>query len=71
MPPPVPPRVYAGRMMTGRPISRVKSTASSTVCTTLEAMHGSPIFSIVSLNIWRSSALAMVSGLAPSSLTPI
>ena len=50
MPPPVPPSVYAGRMMTGRPIFLVNSTASSTVWTTLDAMIGSLIFSIVSLN---------------------
>ena len=38
--------------------------------TTLEGMQGWPIFSMVSLKICRSSALSMVSGLAPSSRTP-
>ena len=47
-----------------------KSTASSTVVTTLEGMQGWLIFSMVSLKDWRSSALSMVSGLAPRSFTP-
>ncbi len=42
----------------------------ATSFTTWEAAHGSPIFSIVSLNAWRSSALKMVSAVVPISLTP-
>ena len=38
--------------------------------TTFEGMQGWPMDSIVSLNIWRSSALSMVAGSAPSSCTP-
>ena len=39
------------------------------VVTTLDGMTGSPIASIVSLKHWRSSALSMVSGDAPRSVT--
>ena len=39
----------AGRIITGRPISFVKASASSTVCTTLDVMQGWPISSMQSL----------------------
>ena len=63
-----PPRMYAGRMMTGRPISlddgdglveRVGGAAS--------AARRRPISIIASLNCSRSSAVAMASALAPIS----
>ena len=40
IPPPVPPSVNAGRMITGYVISSANSSASSTVVTTLDGMHG-------------------------------
>ncbi len=50
IPPPLPPRVNAGRSTTGYPIVLVNLIPSSTVFTTWEAAQGSPIFSMVSLN---------------------
>ena len=65
IPPPLPPRVNAGRRTTGYPIVFVNLIPSCTLFTTCEAAHGSPIFSIVSLNSRRSSALFMVSAVVP------
>ena len=70
IPPPVPPSVNAGRIITGYPISSANASADSRSFTTLEGMQGSPIESIVSLNICRSSALSIVSGRAPRRRTP-
>ena len=69
MPPPVPPSVNAGRTMTGYPMLSAKASASSMFVTTLDGITGWPISSIVSLKRCLSSALSMVSGLAPSSFT--
>ncbi len=71
MPPPVPPRVYAGRTSTGYfPISLAASFASSTERTVLLCGIGSPMRSIISLNSSLSSERAMASGWVPSSLMP-
>ena len=70
IPPPVPPSVKAGLTITGYPISSAKARASSTSVTTLEGMQGWPMDSIVSLKLWRSSALSMHSGEEPRSFTP-
>ncbi len=69
MPPPLPPRVYAGRSTTGYPIVFVNATPSSTFSTTRDAAQGSPIFSIVSLNSCRSSAFRIVAAVVPRSFT--
>ena len=69
IPPPVPPRVYAGLTITGNPILFANSTASSTSVTTLLAIQGSFIDSIISLNACLSSAFFIPSGDVPSSLT--
>ena len=69
IPPPLPPRVYAGRRTTGYPILSANATPSSIFSTTSEAATGSPIFSMVSLNSRRSSAFLMVSAVVPISLT--
>ena len=71
MPPPVPPSVNAGRMMSGRPTSSANAMALSTSVTTVEGMTGWPMAIIVSLNICLSSALSIVSGSAPSRRTCI
>ena len=47
----------------------VNATPSSIVSTTLEAAHGSPIFSMVSLNSCLSSAFLIVAAVVPSSFT--
>ena len=65
IPPPLPPRVYAGRSTTGYPILAANATPSSTFSTTREAATGSPIFSIVALNSRRSSAFLIVSAVVP------
>ena len=70
IPPPLPPNVNAGRSTTGYPMVLVNRSPSSIFFTTQEAAQGSPIFSIVSLNAWRSSALKIVSAVVPISLTP-
>ncbi len=63
MPPPVPPRVYAGLTSTGYvPMSRAARLASSTECTVLLFGIGSPMRIIISLNSSRSSDSAMASG---------
>ncbi len=70
IPPPLPPSVYAGRSTTGYPMVLVKRMPSSTLWTTCDAAQGSPIFSMVSLNAWRSSALKIVSAVVPIRRTP-
>ena len=47
----------------------VNATPSSTFSTTSDAAHGSPIFSMVSLNSWRSSAFLIVAAVVPRSFT--
>ena len=65
MPVPLPPRMYAGRMTTGRPISGDDLAASSSVWAMPDAGTDRPISCIATLNRSRSSAVAMASALAP------
>ena len=65
MPVPRPPRMYAGRMITGRPISLDDRRASSIVWAMPLAGTSRPISIIACLNCSRSSAVAMASALAP------
>ena len=67
MPVPRPPRMYAGRTMTGRPTASATARASSTVWAMPLAGTSSPISTIAALNRSRSSAVAMASALAPMS----
>ena len=69
-PPPLPPRVYAGRRTTGYPIFPAKRNPSCTDSTTIDGAQGSPIFSIVCLNSRRSSAFRIVSAVVPIRRTP-
>ena len=69
-PPPVPPSVYAGLIMTGYPASSTKALASSYDVAMQLPGIGSPISCIRSLNASRSSALWMLSLFTPRSLTP-
>mmetsp|Transcript_23837 Transcript_23837/g.81264 ORF Transcript_23837/g.81264 Transcript_23837/m.81264 type:complete len:298 (-) Transcript_23837:292-1185(-) len=70
MPPPVPPSVNAGRMMSGKSILSATASASSMVShVSLDGVLR-PIFCIASLNSWRSSALLMGPSLAPMSSMP-
>ena len=58
MPPPVPPSVNAGRMMSGIvPISAATARPSSIVCATPDFGMSRPILIIASLNASRSSPL--------------
>src|SRR5450830_1492098 len=70
MPPPVPPMVNDGRMMTGKPSSFCTVQDSSSVCATPERAEPRPILVMASLNLERSSALSMASGEAPISSQP-
>ena len=70
MPPPVPPSVKLGRMITGKPMFFCAAQASSSECAIAERAEPSPIFVIASLNFSRSSALSIASGEAPISSTP-
>ena len=66
MPPPVPPSVKPGRMMSGQvPIFRAASFASSSVWHETEVGMSRPSDSIASLKSSRSSARAMASAFAP------
>ena len=65
IPVPRPPRMYAGRMMTGRPISFKTSCASSMLCAMPLRGTSRPISIIACLNLSRSSAVAMASAFAP------
>jgi hypothetical protein len=69
VPPPVPPRVKAGRMMSGRPIFAANCSASSIVCATTLSATGSPICWSSSLNSSRSSAVRIDSTGVPRILT--
>ena len=69
IPPPVPPKVYAGLIITGSPISLAKFSPDCKSVTTLLAIHGSFIDSIISLNACLSSAFFIPSGDVPKSFT--
>mmetsp|Transcript_9931 Transcript_9931/g.60645 ORF Transcript_9931/g.60645 Transcript_9931/m.60645 type:complete len:209 (-) Transcript_9931:506-1132(-) len=70
-PPPVPPRVNAGRMIMGKlPIFSATLCASSIVVAVPEDGVLSPMRAIASLKRSLSSALLMASSLAPMSSTP-
>ena len=69
IPPPVPPRVYAGLTIIGYPISFAKSTAPWTSSTIALSGIGSPIACVVSLNISRSSAFLIASRDVPNNST--
>ena len=69
-PPPAPPKVKAGRTMTGYPIFSATPRASSIVVAISDGTVGCPISSIVSLKSSLSSALSMASTFVPISLTP-
>ena len=70
IPPPVPPRVKAGRTMTGYPIVAAKATASSTVLTISDSGMGCSNSSINCLKRSRSSAWSIADNLVPRSSTP-
>ncbi|MBS1264251.1 MAG: hypothetical protein MAG471_00067 [Acidimicrobiaceae bacterium] len=70
MPVPRPPRMYAGRMTTGRPTSATIRSASSMSWAVPEAGTPRPIPIMASLNLARSSAVAIASASAPISSTP-
>ena len=65
MPVPRPPRMYAGRIMAGRPMSASTARASSMVRATPLCGSFRPISIMACLNLSRSSAVAMASALAP------
>ena len=67
MPVPLPPRMNAGRMTTGRPIRATAAIASSIVWAVADGGTFSPMPCIATLNRSRSSAVAMASALAPMS----
>ncbi len=69
-PPPVPPSVKAGRMMTGYPIPAAIAIAVSMSVAISEGTVGSPIERMVSLKSCLSSALSITSVLVPISRTP-
>ena len=70
MPVPFPPRMYAGRMTTGRPIDSTTDRASTIVWAMPESGTLRPISIMASLNRPRSSAVAMASASAPMRSTP-
>ena len=71
MPPPVPPRVKAGRTMRGQvPMRAATARASSRVWAAPERGRSRPMASMASLNFWRSSARSMLAALAPIISTP-
>ena len=71
IPPPWPPRVNAGRTISGKvPISSATLRASSIVWAMPERGISRPILIIASLKRWRSSPLSMASALAPIMRTP-
>ena len=65
IPPPLPPMVNEGRIMVGKPTSFCTPHASSIECAIPERAEPRPIFVIASLNLERSSALSIASGVAP------
>ncbi len=71
MPPPVPPSVKPGRIMSGHePIFAAISCASSSECALPDFGISSPRSAIVALNRLRSSARAIASASAPIISTP-
>ncbi len=70
MPPPVPPSVKLGRMIAGSPIASSAAQPSSMLCAIAERGLSSPMLSIASRNLSRSSAFSIASALAPISSTP-
>src|SRR5437899_2455596 len=71
MPPPVPPRVNAGRMMSGNvPISATIRSRSARERATPDRGTSSPMRNIASLNNCRSSPFAMACAFAPINFTP-
>ena len=70
IPPPVPPRVNAGRTITGYPISAAILSAVSTSLQVSEGTTGWPISFIVSRKSSLSSALSIPAIPVPRSLTP-
>ena len=71
MPPPVPPSVNAGRMMSGNaPISSTIQSTSARERATPERGTSSPMRNIASLNNCRSSPFAIACAFAPINLTP-
>ena len=71
MPPPEPPRVNAGRMISGSvPMSAAIASASASVSAVPLGGTCRPMRSIASLKSSLSSALLMASSLAPMSSTP-
>ena len=67
IPIPLPPRMYAGRTMSGRPITCRTASASSILRATPLCGTLSPISIIAILNFSRSSAVAIASAFAPMS----
>ena len=67
MPVPRPPKMYAGRIMMGKPISASTLCASSMLCATPLRGTDNPISIIACLNLSRSSAVAIASAFAPMS----
>ena len=67
IPVPRPPKIYAGRIIAGSPITLMTSKDSSSVCAIPLAGTLSPISIIASLNLPRSSAVEIDSALAPMS----
>ncbi len=65
MPVPRPPRMYAGRMITGSPMSATTLRASSMSRAVPERGTSRPISTIATLNFSRSSAVAIASASAP------
>ena len=71
MPPPVPPRVKPGRMMSGHePILFATASASSSECALPDFGISRPICAIASLKRLRSSARAIASAFEPIISTP-
>ena len=68
-PPPVPPRVYAGLITTGYPISSATLRPSSIEEATADGSTGSPILKHSSLKSSLSSAFSMLSMHVPSTVT--
>ncbi len=68
--PPAPPRVKAGRMMAGNPVSFTSSHASSTVRAKPPRGTSRPMRPMAFWNSSRSSAILMASSFAPMSSTP-
>ena len=65
MPVPRPPRMYAGRMISGSPICSIAAIASSNVCAVALSGTARPISIIACLKISRSSAVSIAIALAP------